>query len=218
MFSAAPFPLRTPPHPVLLEVGGATWERPLWTDGPPARAMASVRAAQEEPGPRGPQERVDLQSGGGHRPRAVLLEGGGTGGGAAGRHHRRALAPVGLDLSLAALCPGPGQVLSWTGVHTASPIGLWATASQGVEALPCGKDCTLRSLDCTGVFGAKRDGLISCYFREPGKTMAKMQGGGRSRWILLHSEESSLSVTGSTCICICVYTHTCVCVYNIYML
>lgn len=73
------------------------------------------------------------------------------------------------------------QALSWTGVHTASPIHLWASASQGVEALPCGKECTLRSLDCTGVFGAKRDGLISCYFREPGKTMAKMQGGGRSR-------------------------------------
>lgn len=35
---------------------------------------------------------------------------------------------------LEALCPGPGQVLSWTGVHTASPIGLWASASQQVEA------------------------------------------------------------------------------------
>ena len=100
MFSAAPFPPRTPPHPVHLEVVGGTWERPLWMDGSPARAVASVRAAQEEPGPRGPQERVDLQSGGGHRPRAVLLEGGG----------RRTLAPVGLDLFLEALCPGPGQV------------------------------------------------------------------------------------------------------------
>lgn len=51
----------TPP-PVHLEVGaGGAWEGPLWMDGPPARAAASVRAAHEEPGPRGPQERVDLQ-------------------------------------------------------------------------------------------------------------------------------------------------------------
>ena len=34
-------------------------------------------------------------------------------------------------------------------------------------------------------------------------------------WFLLHSEEASLSVTGSTYICICVFTHiyVCVCIY-----
>ena len=39
-------------------------------------------------------------------------------------------------------------------------------------------------------------------------------------WFLLHSEEASLSVTGSTYICIRIYTHICVCVciyiYKIY--
>ena len=156
-----------------LEVVGGTWERPLWTDGSPARAVASVRAAQEEPGPRGPQERVDLQSGGGHRPRAVLLEGGGKGG--------RGDTTGGPWPQLDWTCPWRPFVQAQARCAHGFPIGLWASASQQVEALPCGKDSTLRSLGCTGVFDAKRDGLFSCYFQEPGKTMAEMQGGGRSR-------------------------------------
>lgn len=110
----------------------------------------------------------------------MLLEAGGSGGVEVGRRHRRALAPAGWTCPWRP-CPGPGQALSWTGVHTASPVGLWASAGQGLEALPCGKDSTLRSMDCTGVFDAQRDGLFSCYFRESGKAMAEMQGGGRSR-------------------------------------
>ena len=31
-------------------------------------------------------------------------------------------------------------------------------------------------------------------------------------WFLLHSEESGLSVTGSTYIYMCIYTHVCVCI------
>lgn len=77
--------------------------------------------------------------------------------GEVGPDHLEDPGPTWTGPVLGGLRPGTGQVISRAGVHTASPMGLWASVSQGVETLSCGKDSALKS---TGL-----DWSVSCQKR-----------------------------------------------------
>ena len=66
--------------------------------------------------------------------------------GEVGPDHLEGPGPTWTGPVLGGLRPGTGQVISQAGVYTASPMGLWASVSQGVETLSCGKDSTLKSI------------------------------------------------------------------------